>query len=147
MTTKTCIGCNNMFIPNANSQKFCNVKCRSSSWKKKEHWKLPSSKLSNRKSRLNTFGLSLNDYQDMLEKQGGTCAICGSPETQLRYGTLSRLAVDHCHITGTVRGLLCSKCNLGLGKFKDNWVLVENAMEYLQSSDCRNGIFARWGTR
>jgi recombination endonuclease VII len=55
------------------------------------------------------YGLSKEDYERMLDEQGGVCAICGSaPDKQ-------RLSVDHNHGTGKVRGLLCHKCNLALG--------------------------------
>lgn len=55
------------------------------------------------------------------------CIICGSD---------SALVVDHCHKTGTVRGILCSNCNLGLGHFKDDPMLLEFAMQYLNCHQC-----------
>jgi hypothetical protein len=53
------------------------------------------------------YGLSRADYDALLKRQGGVCAICGKPSEKT-------LCVDHCHATGTIRGLLCRKCNLGL---------------------------------
>lgn len=74
-----------------------------------------------------TYGISLAEYDDMLESQSGSCAICSTtPEENGR-----RLDVDHCHETGRVRGLLCASCNLGIGKFKDNPSLLAEAIKYL----------------
>lgn len=67
-------------------------------------------KNSERKNRLKrTYGLTLKQYDKMVEDQDGVCAICGSVNENGH-----RLAVDHNHKTGKVRGLLCRKCNLGL---------------------------------
>lgn len=62
----------------------------------------------------------------MLREQGGTCAICHGTET------VGRLAVDHCHSTGRVRGLLCTNCNQAIGKLKDDSQLLRNAINYLE---------------
>ena len=81
------------------------------------------------------YGLSLKDYQSLLDKQNGLCAICKQPETsKSRSGKLKSLAVDHCHITGKVRGLLCHHCNTGIGKLKDNVELLESAIKYLKEN-------------
>lgn len=70
------------------------------------------------------------DYADMYNSQSGKCAIC-----RISYSLDSRdLHVDHCHITGKIRGLLCLKCNLGLGKFYDNSDLLLAAASYLRFS-------------
>ena len=68
--------------------------------------------------------ISLEDYEKMFDEQKGLCLIC---ETSY----VKALAVDHDHITGKVRGLLCGQCNLGLGNFKDNETLLSRAVEYL----------------
>ncbi len=78
-----------------------------------------------------SFGLTLEQYEEMHDRQDGKCAICGSPETQKRSGKLKALAVDHCHASGKIRELLCTACNQGLGKFKDNPVILQKAIEYL----------------
>lgn len=81
----------------------------------------------------NQYGITLEDYNNMLEAQGYKCAICGNEdEVEGR-----RLAIDHCHTTGKVRGLLCGKCNRGLGLFYDNFTLLQNAIEYLKNSLAR----------
>jgi hypothetical protein len=65
-------------------------------------------------------------------QQDNRCAICRKPETSKHQsGTIRKLAVDHCHETGKLRGLLCTKCNTGLGLFNDDWLLLDNAIEYL----------------
>ena len=80
-----------------------------------------------------TFGISLDDYNLMLEAQQGLCAICGNPELDIcnKKGSTRNLAVDHCHTTGKVRGLLCRGCNQGLGNFRDNPDFLAKAISYL----------------
>lgn len=81
-----------------------------------------------------SFGLSLEQYQEMHDRQDGKCAICGQPETQLRGGKVKALAVDHCHSTGRIRGLLCCDCNQAIGKLKDDVQILESAIRYLTNS-------------
>jgi hypothetical protein len=69
------------------------------------------------------YGISLEQYERMYEDQGGECAICGD--------AYPVLAVDHCHKTTEVRGLLCTACNMGLAAFKDRLELLSLAQEYL----------------
>jgi len=70
----------------------------------------------------------------MHKQQKGLCAICNNPETFVHSKTKepARLAVDHCHLTGKTRKLLCKNCNTGLGSFKDNQDLLLTAMQYLK---------------
>lgn len=77
------------------------------------------------------YGLSIPEYGAMLLEQRGVCAICGNPETMVRRGKLQPLSVDHDHVSGQPRGLLCQKCNSGIGFFDDDRVLFENARRYL----------------
>jgi hypothetical protein len=60
------------------------------------------------------------DREAMEQEQNNLCAICGEPETRMKFGKPTRLAVDHNHKTGQVRELICSSCNLVLGKIKEN---------------------------
>ena len=84
------------------------------------------SKQSQRRAHLKyTFGITEADYEDMLYKQGGKCGICGSVSNG------KRLAIDHDHETGRVRGLLCQQCNTALGLFKDQVELLKKAIDYL----------------
>lgn len=73
------------------------------------------------------YGISDAEYTAMLDKQGGGCAICGKHEERKGY----RLAVDHCHESGRVRGILCTNCNRGIGLFRDSTDLIERAIKYL----------------
>jgi hypothetical protein len=101
---------------------------------KKVYWKNPEAKLAYRRGHLNRvimlkhrYNLSLEDWNNLLIKQNGACAICKevpeSPEC---------LKVDHDHETNVVRGLLCNGCNTGLGSFKDNPNSLKNAITYIQ---------------
>lgn len=75
----------------------------------------------------NKYGLTLEQYNDLFNKQNGCCAICGVHQKELKLP----LCVDHCHNTNNIRGLLCSKCNSGLGFFKDNVLFLKSAIKYL----------------
>lgn len=77
------------------------------------------------------FGLSLEEYDDMHARQGGRCAICNQHEGREIRGRLLSLAVDHCHKSGKVRGLLCMDCNRGLGLFRDSPEALTAAIAYL----------------
>jgi len=74
-----------------------------------------------------TYGISLEDYNQMFQEQEGSCAICGTHQVDLK----KRLAVDHCHSSGRVRKLLCQKCNHGIGLFNDDPDLLQKAARYL----------------
>ena len=83
---------------------------------------------------LRTYNITIQEYDELLKKQGGVCAICGRPE-EIRNPTArdrSSLAVDHCHETGKVRGLLCFKCNTGIGALGDDIEALERAISYLK---------------
>ena len=82
----------------------------------------------------NKYGITLDEYNLMLSDQGKGCKICGSKETVTEKGIVRRLAVDHCHETGKVRGLLCGNCNKSLGGFKDSKELLLKAIDYLETS-------------
>jgi hypothetical protein len=81
-----------------------------------------------------TYGLTPEQYKDMIKEQDGVCAICGEPEWIKVNGKVRRIPIDHCHKTGQVRGLLCSNCNTGLGAFKDNIDIMASAISYLQNA-------------
>lgn len=77
------------------------------------------------------FGIDNAGYDAMLALQGGGCAICGSKLGSKRG---EKLAVDHCHASGAVRGILCTNCNQGLGKFRDDPERIRRAAEYIERS-------------
>jgi hypothetical protein len=75
------------------------------------------------------YGLSVVEYESLLVKQNGLCAICGKPQSDPRKN--GRLCVDHDHDTNEIRGLLCSNCNTALGLMKDDIHRLAKAIEYL----------------
>lgn len=80
----------------------------------------------------NKYGMTGAEYEELFASQGGVCAICRNVETVVRRGRLIRLSVDHCHITGRVRGLLCSACNAMLGSARDIADTLRAAAVYLE---------------
>jgi hypothetical protein len=80
------------------------------------------------KRQLKKHGMSVEDYQAMLLRQGGVCGICKRPPGK------RRLSVDHCHKTGQVRGLLHSNCNSGIGFYGDDARLTREAAAYLEAA-------------
>jgi hypothetical protein len=82
--------------------------------------------LEKRAGRASIYGLSKEEYIAMYEKQQGLCAICKKEPTTKRG-----LHIDHNHKTGTVRGLLCHSCNVGIGNFMDDPGLLISAIEYI----------------
>lgn len=74
------------------------------------------------------------DFEALYKRQDGKCAICGEPEksTDGRSNVKKKLAIDHCHTSGKIRGLLCGRCNQGLGYFKDDPKRMEAAIHYLE---------------
>lgn len=76
---------------------------------------------------LRQYGLTPADYERLLQEQSGVCAICEGTNKNGR-----RLAVDHCHETDRIRGLLCGTCNSGIGLLKDDPDLCRLAAKYLE---------------
>ncbi len=78
------------------------------------------------------FGITLKEYDNMFEVQLGKCLICKKAETSgTSSGKIKRLSVDHNHVTGKTRGLLCGQCNKKLG-FVEDAVWLTSALEYLK---------------
>lgn len=95
-------------------KKFCDAECRQ------------------RYRAVERHGLGDGRYAALLDDQDGGCAICGTTEPGGSYGR--NFAIDHCHQTGVVRGLLCSHCNRAIGYLRDNPKLCRAAAEYLERS-------------
>lgn len=74
------------------------------------------------------YGITVKNYDEMLAAQNGKCLGCGAEQGDGH----SRLHVDHCHTTGKIRGLLCGRCNRGLGMVKDDPKILQNLIEYLK---------------
>jgi len=82
------------------------------------------------------YGITVEDYKKLLKKQKGKCAICLKEEwAKNRDGTIQNLAIDHDHITGNIRGLLCFSCNRGIGYLKDSIEILKAALVYLQNNE------------
>ena len=95
------------------------------------------------------FGISAVDYKRLMAAQGGCCAICGSRNSiSDGRGGSRRLAVDHCHATGRIRGLLCHSCNAAIGLMRDDPDRIARAAEYVrvERGDAMGaGDFGPWG--
>ena len=128
---KTCIRCHKA----QPDEQFYKRKLDSGRWSRKGACKTCESKRVkdgrvHRSYMLRTlYGITLEQHDALLESQGGVCAICGATPEQSAKGAL---AVDHCHTTGKVRGLLCGNCNVGIGQLRDDPKLVRRAAEYLE---------------
>lgn len=90
------------------------------------------------------YGLTPEEYNEFFDSQNGLCAICHRPYDEKKRPAHLRdfqpkanrkLSVDHCHETGKVRGLLCQRCNTGLGFFSDNLELMRSAVQYLENHE------------
>lgn len=76
------------------------------------------------------YGITFDQYVEMFNKQGCQCAVCGEKESK-GYG---KMAVDHDHITGKIRGILCQPCNTSIGKMQENPVLIRKLAEYIEKN-------------
>jgi hypothetical protein len=93
------------------------------------------------------YGIDFHEYQRIAKQQGNVCAICGRPETAKRNGKPRWLAVDHCHDTGKVRGLLCGSCNPMIGYADHSIDILTRAIHYLRRTKearARNRSDAQW---
>lgn len=122
-----CKFCNSKFIKTIHNKKYCSNKCsiQGKYISKKNN---PSYKRTNQIQNLKkNFNISIEEYNQMLVNQNGLCLICGKHYSEFKRN----LAVDHCHITGKIRGLLCINCNRGLGAFEDNIQFLQNSINYI----------------
>jgi hypothetical protein len=78
------------------------------------------------------FGITLEQYNALLVLQNGVCRICKQGERQKIYGAIKALAVDHCHLTNEIRGLLCSACNRAIGFLQDDPARADAIAKYLR---------------
>ena len=97
---------------------------------KAKAWKIENqSKVKNQWLKM-YYSMSLEEYNKLFEEQEGRCAICGKHQSYLKKG----LSVDHDHVTGKIRGLLCNNCNAGIGLLKDDIKLLTIAINYLNGT-------------
>jgi hypothetical protein len=108
------------------------ISCYSVRWVKNS----PKKYSINRNSRLKkSFGIDLIEYERLLEEQNFKCKICGiKPDSSIHPNGVATLEVDHDHKTGTIRGLLCGKCNRALGHVNDNKDILLAMIAYLDNS-------------
>ena len=134
---------------NAGNNKYKNICKKCNNFKKREHYKNNidlNRKIGKEKARefrrtrkewtrnydlKRFYGITIEQFEEMKQAQDGKCAICKTTEPKGRHNVF---AVDHCHKTGKVRGLLCNKCNVGLGSFCDNIDSLKEAIEYLKKT-------------
>ena len=155
-----CLNCGENYIRNKHNQKWCSKKCASAAWKlrhpehkeTKRKWDIDNiewkrqyererlkidtplrdyRKKSHRQYSLRTyFDISEDQYNELLEKQQHSCAICKRHHTEFN----KYLAVDHSHQTGEIRGLLCTECNKNLIRNHEDPSIFRTAAEYLETS-------------
>jgi len=98
--------------------------------KSRKYWGKNKDKIRNRRI-ARVFGITTKDYDLMLESQGNRCAICDNSQNGRRFD------IDHNHITGKVRGLLCVKCNIGIGLFdsdENGSEILKKAVKYIEGA-------------
>lgn len=115
---KLCKECKEMFQPNAPSHMYCDQKCQDKAF--------------TRAYLKRKYKITLEEWYEMFERQNSLCAICKQEGFKLDPASKNLLVVDHCHVTGKVRGLLCHNCNRALGLLKDNPENLKRALNYLK---------------
>src|SRR5574341_2409650 len=108
------------------NKRLC-VLCNRKADSKSLYCKYCKSTLYRAKNYKHKYNIELDDYNRMFKKQKGRCAICGIHQSKLK----KRLSIDHNHKNGKVRGLLCDRCNFGIGIFHDRKTLLFSAIQYL----------------
>ena len=105
------------------------------SFRKKEYYNHHKEEISSQKKEYHLmikYGLSMSDFNNLLLAQNNRCAICNEP---LDLTNSYRIHIDHNHLTGKVRGILCNKCNLAIGLLRDNPEYTKRATEYLERNN------------
>ena len=153
---KICPGCEKRFTPRGR-QAFCSRQCQARLWQRarlgiedpgftrqcwwcREQFRLTDGRrdyCSDKCAKLGSllgnihrlYGVTREDYRTAYFRQDGLCAICGQPESTQRN---LLLAVDHDHVTGRFRGLLCSHCNRAIGLLRDDPVVIKSAAAYVE---------------
>jgi hypothetical protein len=108
-------------------------KCRvQSAARKRKQGLSPKEKQSQRAAHLKKkFGISTEEYEALLVTQNGVCAVCRNSCPSGR-----RLAIDHCHVTGKIRGLLCTPCNTAIGLAKEDTLRLRALIDYIERHKC-----------
>jgi len=157
---KACAACGQEFVPRKYSsgrQKYCTPDCARQRKAEQKQAQFQVHYAANREARITNarrwalanpekmrehqrrsmlkrkYSMTLEDYDAMLANQGGVCAICGTTDT----APWDHFAVDHCHQSGNVRGLLCQGCNTCIGRVDDNTETLRKAIRYLENHRLR----------
>jgi len=117
---KPCKKCGTMFSPKAPSHLYCSQECADDS--------IVTAYLKK------NYGITIDDYRDMLDKQDHKCGICGGEGFTMKEEHKVKLVVDHDHQTGNVRGLLCHNCNRALGLFHDDPKALNKAIDWVSET-------------
>lgn len=121
----------------ANAAHYQRTYCKDCDIKRHKVWAAANRRKINIGYNARKYGMLPWELELLLEKQRDLCAICNQPE--VKDGQL--LSVDHCHVTGKNRELLCSLCNTGIGQFQDNPIYLEQAAAYLRKhADTRRNL-------
>lgn len=107
--------------------KSCNINMTKKWNKENKEKKLQNNKKWNDSKLLGWKYGSLEEYNEIFVKQNGKCLICEKESDK-------KLHLDHCHVTNKVRGLLCFRCNIGIGYLMDNISILKNAIKYLEDN-------------
>lgn len=105
-----------------------NQRKASIAWAKRNPEKIRAN--SRRQALRRKYGITPEDYDEILKDQGGKCALCDGTKSGLKG---NRMFVDHDHKTGEVRALLCFRCNLMIGHSRENIQVLRNAITYLET--------------
>lgn len=117
---KPCKECGTEYVPNAPSHLYCKESC--------------AEKGNMRNYLRKHYKMTLQEYEELVDRAGGKCEICHREGFLMRDTHKSPLVIDHCHGSGTVRGLLCHNCNRALGLFRDNTEVMNRAICYLEGA-------------
>lgn len=120
LNDKKCRNCGTLFSPLWPAHLYCSDDCA--------HAKAVDKYLKR------TYGISSIDFKQLKENSNLKCSICGSDGFVLNKNSVFKLAIDHDHSTGKVRGLLCHNCNRALGLFKDSIENLKSAISYLEGA-------------
>jgi hypothetical protein len=128
---KTCRVCNNERSPDQFYKNEHSSRCKACEQSRKRYERRVRShgEIDRRRWLKRNYGITPEQFASMEAGQGGKCAICGAGG----FVKKGKLCVDHNHDTMKIRGLLCHSCNMGIGHFKDDISLLENAIKYLKN--------------
>ena len=117
---KGCRKCTTLFKPSSPSELYCSDACKDIG--------VVDAYL------MRSYGINTTDYNNMLTKQNGLCALCKTEGFTMAKHHKVKLVVDHCHKTGVVRGLLCHNCNRALGLLQDNPEVIRRCADWVEGA-------------